>query len=108
MYYFARFKGYPVIVFALSKQKVLDRLVEFVRITKGNVVYSEMEIREQAEVIRCLDLIDDTSYLKKLVQIDDSLKDMKRKFDEQLREKELEIGKIQHSLRQVWEQVNAD
>lgn len=115
MYWFAQFRGYPVIAIASSKSSVLKQLVEFIRETKGNLVYSEDEIKKEAEVIHCLDLIDDNNQFKRLFNITNELLAFKEdvnyklrvfkvNIDRDIEEKIQEVERVNDLLRTIWKQ----
>lgn len=108
MYFFCKFRGYPVMIYARDKERALVRLVEFVRVTKGNLGYTDEEIKESATVEKCLDFIDDVGYLSKLSGIQKDLEIMKKDIDKALQEKMSEVDKVKRAIRQLYNTLELD
>ena len=104
MYYFCRFRGYMIVVYTNRKCRGLDRLVEYVRETKGNLGYTEDEIRKEAK-INTIDLVDDTNTIAQLYEIDKKLIAAKKHFDEEINEQIRKVEKLRRKLREFMEEV---
>lgn len=99
-YYYCRFLSYMVVVLTNGRAKALDRLIEYIRVTKGNFGYSEEEIREKARV-DVIEVIDDLGYLKGLGDVSKKIISMKREFEGRLNDELREVERLKRGLREV-------
>ena len=99
-YFFTRYRGYLIVVYTTNKKNALDRLVEYVRITKGNIGYSESDIRRDAKV-DAIDFIDDIGTISKLGNLGNELAKIKSDFIKDIDNKMQEVEGIKRAFREL-------
>jgi len=102
MYFFCVFKGYMIVCCTNSKERALSALVKYTRETKGNILYGESQIRNEAKVNR-IDMVDDIGYLSGLQDIENNIKKIKEELDDKINRETQRHKHLRDSLRKIIE-----
>jgi ABC-type Fe3+ transport system substrate-binding protein len=103
-YYLARFLGYMIVVATDRHVNATKRLVEYVRVTKGNVGYSEEQIIAEAK-INSIDMVDDVGYLSGLQRVAQNLTKIKKETDERIQKELQEVERLKKKLRDLMQSL---